>query len=246
MGGALSTASVIIIGDEILTGKFADENGPFFIRRLRELGVDLRRLVSIRDGVQLIADEVRRCAAATDLVFTTGGVGPTHDDMTYEGVAAAFGVGLDVHPGLLARMTDYGIAATPMNLRMATLPAGAELIDLDDRWPVVRMRNVHIFPGVPALLRGSFDALAPSLSGRPVVTARIYADDWESSVADRLAQIAGRYPDVAIGSYPRYHEDSGRLIVTFEGHDEARVAGAAGEVAEGLQVRKWVGAGGSP
>lgn len=238
----MPTAAVIIIGDEILTGKFPDENGPYLIRRLRALGVQLLRLVTIRDGIGEIAEEVARCAALADMVFTTGGVGPTHDDRTFEGVAAAFGVGLMERPEITALMDRFGMARNPMTLRMATLPEGAELV-AEDRfaYPIVRVRNVWVFPGVPKIMQQKLEALAPLIAGQDVITARIYADDHEPEIAMLLDAVQRAHPSVTIGSYPRYWEETGRLIVTFEGYDRAEVAAATSEVAAGLQVRRVEG-----
>lgn len=240
-GGPLPTAAVLIIGDEILTGKFADENGPWLITRLRALGVDLRRLVHLRDVVADIAAEVAACSAAYDHVFTTGGVGPTHDDITLDGIAAAFSVPLELRREIVGLMERYGMELNAMTLRMATLPQGAEIIGLDHGYPVVRVRNVYVFPGVPRIMRQKFEAIAASIAGPAVCVARIYADDEEHDIAVHLSTIAARYPDVAVGSYPRYGEETGILIVTFEGHHPDRVRGCRDAVAAGLRVRAMEG-----
>jgi molybdenum cofactor synthesis domain-containing protein len=232
------TAAVIIIGEEILTGKFADENGPYLVRRLRALGVDLRRLVTIGDGVEEIADEVRRCSSLADHVFTTGGVGPTHDDRTFEGIAAAFGVALVERPEIVALLDRYGMERNPMTLRMATVPAGAELLSEDAlAYPIVRAGNVWVLPGVPRIMKQKFEALAPRIAGAAVRTARVYADDHEHDVAVFLDGVQRAHPAVAIGSYPRYGEATGRLIVTVEGAAAEAVHAAAHAIAAGLKVR---------
>ena len=124
----MPTAAAIIIGDEILSGKFDDENGPWLVRRCRTLGIDLKRISIISDEVETIADEVRRASSAFDFVFTTGGIGPTHDDLTLEGVARAFGVALYEHPDLADMIkTRMGDAANQDAMRMAMVPVGAEL-----------------------------------------------------------------------------------------------------------------------
>ena len=240
----MPTVAVVIIGDEILTGKFADENGPFLIRRLRALGADLQRLVTIRDGVERIAEEVRAAAAGHDWVLTTGGVGPTHDDLTFEGVARAFEIPLEQRAELIARMLAYRMELNPMTLRMATLPQGAELVGLEQgHYPAVRVRNVFIFPGVPRLLQQKFELIAARLAGAVVATARIYADDPEHEIAVHLDVVARAHPRVQIGSYPRYDEETGRLIITFEGPDQADVQQAVAAVAAGLRVRRVEGPG---
>ncbi|MFM2162080.1 MAG: hypothetical protein RLZZ383_1592 [Pseudomonadota bacterium] len=237
----MRTAAVLIIGDEILTAKFHDDNGPWALQRLRSLGVAARRLVQLPDTLEAIADEVSRASASYDVVFTSGGVGPTHDDLTFEGVAAAFGVGLVERPELVAAMQGFGMACTPLTLRMARVPEGAELLASSDaRYPVVRVRNVYILPGVPALFRQKFEAVAPAFAAPTVFVGRLRADDDEADVAQPMADAAVRWPGVAIGSYPRYGEPDGRLLVTFEGCDVDEVRAAMDAVAGALRLRSVV------
>lgn len=232
----MPSAAIIIIGNEILTGKFADENGPWLISRLRELGCDLGRLVVIPDVPAVIASEVRACSAAFDHVFTTGGVGPTHDDLTFPAVAAAFDVPVERHPtleGILRRR--MGEACNDAALRMAEIPAGAELWwDGEVRYPLVVMRNVVIFPGVPALLRLKFDAVAHRFASVPVRTERLWTESTEPEIADVLTAAAERWPAVAIGSYPRFELQPPRVLVTLEGRDEEALEACVAFVAAGL------------
>jgi molybdenum cofactor synthesis domain-containing protein len=237
----VTVASVVVIGNEILTGKFADENGPFFVRRLRELGVDLRRLCVVADTLDDIADEVARCAAVSDVVFTTGGVGPTHDDLTFEGVARAFGVPLVVHPELRATLEAFGVPLTAAHLRMATVPEGSELVTGERvRVPIVRCRNVFVLPGVPALAHRGFEVIAPMLGGTPVRCLRIYARNAEGEVADAMTSTAEAWPAVAIGSYPRFDAEDHTLIVTLESRDPAALAAARAQLEPALRVVRVV------
>lgn len=216
----MRSASVIIVGNEILTGKFADENGPYFIRRFRSLGVRLRRLVVVPDETDAIADEVARAAEASDEVFTTGGVGPTHDDVTFEGVAAAFGLPVVVHPDLHAQLVQHGLPDDAANLRMAQVPEGATLVwPTLASFPIVKVRNVWVLPGVPGLVRQKFEAIAPELAGPEVHCRRVFARDREPEVAGWLTDVAARCAGVEIGSYPRWGEGEHRLIVTLESLD---------------------------
>jgi len=215
----MATASIIVVGREILTGKFRDENGPYLIGRLRTLGIAVRRLVVVDDVVSEIADEVRRCAESTDHVFTTGGVGPTHDDVTFEGVAEAFEVGLVLDETLRGILARFGLVDAA-NLRMATVPEGAEMLTAGvETYPIVRVRNVYVLPGIPGLVKQKFEAIAPTLSGRQVHALRVYARDRESDVAGDLAALDAAHPAVDIGSYPRWGESDHRLIVTAESTD---------------------------
>jgi len=233
----MPTAAAIIIGDEILSGKFADENGPFLIGRLRSLGSDLRRLVTISDDLDAIAQEVRGCSERYDLVFTTGGVGPTHDDLTMEGIARAFDVPLVESDRLVSLMKSYGMGIDETTVRMSRIPQGAVLVDSPrSSYPVVRMANVWIFPGVPKLLRSKFDALADHFKGEAVHTARLYTTERESEIAQRLADAAVRHPSVDIGSYPRWGEGDFRVIITFESRDPTALSAATDELAGTLTL----------
>jgi molybdenum cofactor synthesis domain-containing protein len=145
------TAAIVVIGNEILTGKSADKNASFLIGEMYSLGVSLRRIVIIPDDTDVIATSVRECAGEFDYVFTSGGVGPTHDDVTIEGVARAFGREVVRHPELEAMLRGYfGDGIDGARLRMADAPAGSELIREGDlRWPVLAVQNVYVLPGVP-------------------------------------------------------------------------------------------------
>ena len=230
----MPTAAVIVIGDEILSGKFADENGPFLIRRLRQIGADLERLVVIGDRVEDIAREVRYCADTYDVVFTTGGVGPTHDDLTLQGIARAFALELEVRDELVALLQGFGIEASGAALQMATLPVGSELIPLETAgYPILKMRNVYVFPGVPRLMRAKFDGIAHRFEGQPMQTARLCTDLRETEVAAHLIEVQQRWPEVALGSYPRIDDGPYRLILTLESRD----AEALGEAETDLRRR---------
>lgn len=238
----MPTAAAIIIGNEILTGKFGDENGPYLISRLRTLGVDLRRIAIIADDVDGIAAEVRRCAAAYDHVFTSGGVGPTHDDVTIDGVARAFDVDLEVRDVLVAMMVRYGLPQNDATMRLATVPAGAELLTHPSlSYPVVRMRNVYVLPGVPRLFQNKFEALAERFVGDAVSTARVYTDEQEWDIAERLTAVAKRHPAVAIGSYPRFGEGNYRVILTLESRDADALANAEADVRAAIRTVNPVG-----
>jgi molybdenum cofactor synthesis domain-containing protein len=223
----MPTVAAIIIGNEILSGKFADENGPFLIRRLRALGADLRRVVTIPDTLDAIAAEVRAAAQAFDLVVTSGGVGPTHDDLTFDGVARAFDRPVAALPALVALLERYGLPTHGANLRMASPPAGAELVAIDRApFPVVRVENVYILPGVPKLFRAKFEAIADAFRGEAVVARRVYLNVSESSIADALTVVAAAHPSVDIGSYPRWDAPNFQVILTLEGRDEHAVHAA--------------------
>jgi molybdenum cofactor synthesis domain-containing protein len=224
----MATAGVVIIGDEILSGKFVEQNGAFLIAELRHLGVELRRLLVIPDERDDIAEVVAATSARYDHVFTSGGVGPTHDDVTIEAIAAGFGVAVVRHPELELRVRRYwGERLEPANLRLADVPDGAQLVwGKDTTWPVVSFRNVYILPGVPELFRRKFVDIRDRFRSEPVVAARLFFDADEGRLALSLQRVAGAFPAVKIGSYPRFNERDFRVLVTLEGRDRAAVAQA--------------------
>jgi len=226
------TAGVVVIGDEILSGKFADENAAFLIRELRALGVDLRRVTVIPDELDDIADTVPRFSARFDHVFTSGGVGPTHDDVTIAGIARGFGTGVVRHPDLEAKVRSYwGAKLADANLRLADVPEGADLVyGADHVWPVVAYRNVYILPGVPALFRRKFHDIADRFRAVPVVVARVYVAADEGAIAPSLDAVVAAFADVKLGSYPRFDEREYKVLLTVEGRDAAHVAAALADL----------------
>lgn len=222
----MTTAAVVVIGNEILSGKFRDTNSPWLATRCRELGIDLVRIHVIPDDVQVIGDTVAAASALCDHVFTTGGVGPTHDDMTMAGVARAFGVALERHAGLAQVLTEkMGDRATPEAMRMADLPAGAELWwDGELFFPQVVMRNVLIFPGVPKLMQKKFDGIAHRLAtGGRVHSERLTTTEAESAIAARLDAAQAAFPGVEIGSYPQFDAKPWTVTVTLDSRDPERL-----------------------
>jgi molybdenum cofactor synthesis domain-containing protein len=231
--GMEQTAAIAVIGDEILSGKYADENAPFAIAELRALGVRLRRIEVISDDLDDIAATVPALAARVDLLFTSGGVGPTHDDRTMAGIARGFGVALIHHPRMVDLLRRYlaGAEPTASQLRLAEVPDGAELLDAPGLGaPIVRFRNVHILPGVPSLFRQKLVALRDRLRSAPFVTGRLTLAVDETVIAERLAAVAARYPDLGFGSYPRFDDPVVHLVLTVEGKDAVRVEDALAEL----------------
>lgn len=224
----MSTAGIVIIGDEILTGKFADENAAFLIGELRALGVELRRITVIPDVIDEIAATVAEFAGRFDHVFTSGGVGPTHDDVTMAGIAQGFGTRVVRERALEDRVRDHwGAKLSPANLRLAEVPEGAVMVFGEDQtWPVVSYRNVYILPGVPALFRRKFIDIRDRFRDRPMTVARVYLDAEEGAIAGDLDAVVAAFPAVRIGSYPRFSERDFKVLITFEGHAAIDVAAA--------------------
>jgi len=225
----VSTAACIVIGDEILTGKVKETNAVPLIELLREVGVSLRRVVVIGDDVPVIAEEVRGCSERFDYVFTSGGLGPTHDDRTIEGVAAAFGVAVVRHPDLEALVRHYfkGDRLTEAALKMAQIPEGARLLqDEQTRFPTVVIRNVYVLPGIPQLFVSKLPRIRPELIGERELLQSLYLSSDESQIAAALSRVAAEEPDLRIGSYPRIGDPDYRVRVTVEGTD-GRAVGRA-------------------
>jgi molybdenum cofactor synthesis domain-containing protein len=216
------TAGIILVGNEILSGKIMDANAVYLCRELRQLGVDVRRISVIPDEVDVIADEVRLFSRDYDIVFTSGGVGPTHDDVTIEGVARALGMPVVRHPtlvGLLERY--YNGTPTEAALRMAEVPEGAELVAGSVRFPTVLARNVYILPGVPEIFRQKFDALRERFRDRPFRLRCVFVSMGEGTLAAHLNELLGEFGDLLLGSYPEIANPEYRVKVTLESQDDA-------------------------
>jgi len=233
---AMSTAGIIIIRNEILSGKIADENIAFLCRELYALGVEVRRVSIIPDLLEEIAEEVREISAAFDYVLTSGGVGPTHDDLTVEGVALAFDRALVLRDEILDVLRRFH--ASPISdsqRKMAMLPEGAILVgDADVLFPVTMVENVFLFPGIPSLLRRNFEDVRPRFSGAPFSLRCLYLNCYESDVADHLSAVQGEFPEVRLGSYPRTHGEEHKVLLTLESRDGSSVERAVAVLLERL------------
>lgn len=231
------TAAALVIGNELLTGKIQDRNVPVLAKELFALGIELRKVVICRDLVGVIAEDLDALRRAHDYVFTSGGVGPTHDDVTMGAVAQAFGVGIVRGEDLAALLAGYfGDRLTDEHLRMADMPEGAELVSAPDvRWPTVKMGNVFILPGLPEIFRHKMPTLRAQLgAGAPFLTRTVDTASDEGAIALLLEDLERRFPQVQIGSYPRWGDGPVRVSVTFDGRDVDLVESAAVAFAEGL------------
>jgi len=224
----MPTAGIVIIGDEILSGKFVEENAAFLIGELRSLGVDLRRIAVVPDDREDIATAVTEASARFDHVFTSGGVGPTHDDITIASIAHGFGVAVTRHPDLEAKVRGYWKdKLADANLRLADMPAGSVLVyGKDHVWPVLCFKNVYILPGVPTLFRRKFVDIRDRFRSTPVWAARIYVNGEEGDLAPKLDAVVAAHPTVKLGSYPRFSETDFSVLLTLEGAAAADVTAA--------------------
>jgi FAD synthetase len=225
----MSTAGLIIIGNEILSAKVQDENAPFLLKELREQGVDVERISVILDVIETIAREVRTFSEDYDYVLTSGGVGPTHDDVTLDGVAQAFGRRLvrDARMEKLLERAMRGREANDSLIKMTYLPEGSELIETPDLWfPLVKVENVYVFPGIPRLLQAKFIGARERFVGQKIHLRNVYVTCIESDIAQDLHDLIAEFPELMVGSYPRYSEEGFRTLITLESRDEGYVGRA--------------------
>jgi molybdopterin-biosynthesis enzyme MoeA-like protein len=201
--------------------------------------VELRRITMIPDELDDIAATVVDMAARVDHVFTSGGVGPTHDDVTMAGISRGFATTVVRHPELERRVRAYyGDRLVDANLRLADVPDGSELVwGRDQVWPVVAYGNVYILPGVPALFRRKFVDIRDRFRTEPVTVARVYVDADEGHIAGDLDAVVRAFAAVRIGSYPRFSERDFKVMITFEGRVDADVTAAQAMLVERLGPR---------
>ena len=232
------TAGIILVGNELLSGKIVDANASYLCRELRTLGVEVRRITVIPDEVDLIAAEVFRFSADYDVVFTSGGVGPTHDDVTIEGVARAAGVPVVRHPALVALLERYyKDVLKEAHLKMAEVPDGAELlVEEAVRFPTILMRNVYILPGVPEIFRRKFDAIRERFRDEPIFLRNVFVRIGEGTLADHLNGLLRDYPELLLGSYPEFSNPEYKVKVTLESRDGAFLERALAEFLKRLPV----------
>lgn len=227
------TAALVVIGSEVLSGKVEEANAAFVIRRFRELGVRLRRIVVVPDDAGEIGRAVREASESHDHVLTTGGVGPTHDDITIDAIATAFDVDVveDATLGALVRRW-FGDRATEGHLRLARVPRGSVLVgDETPPWPTVRFRNVTILPGIPKLMQLKFDAIAERFRGGPVWGGAVHVTAFEADLLPDLDRIVAAHPSVEIGSYPRKEDGVWRVRLTVDSVDRDLAEAALAELA---------------
>jgi molybdenum cofactor synthesis domain-containing protein len=217
------TACVLIIGNEILSGRTQDVNLAHLAQTLNEYGVQVREARVIPDVEEVIVDTLNECRRVFDYVLTTGGIGPTHDDITADCVAKAFGIELEMHPEVeaLIRRREAPAEIMEARLRMARIPRGARLIENAVGGPPgFQVENVFVMAGVPAIMRAMVATLGDRLQGgEPVRSRSIIAFLTEGHVAKRLGEIQDRYPALDLGSYPFYNRDRYGTNLVMRGTD---------------------------
>ena len=224
------TAGLILIGDELLSGKVVDTNGSFLITELRTIGIDLGEIAVIGDDVDIIAERIASFSTRFDHVFTSGGIGPTHDDRTMVAVARAFDTELLEHTALRREIERYfGDDPEQQRVwaRMAMVPERCELLAFRGlRWPIYKMSNVYVLPGIPEIFRRQFELVRDRLQGTPVSIRTIYFAIGEGPLVRRLTEAVERFARVSIGSYPVILSRGFRTRVTLESTDVAELEAA--------------------
>lgn len=236
------TAAMLVIGDEILSGRTRDANMYHLAGRLTEHGIDLKEVRVVSDDPAAISGAVRALADGYDHVFTSGGIGPTHDDITADNVAAAFDVPIDVRDDaraiLAERARRTGQELNEARLRMARIPDGATLIENPvSGAPGFTLRNVHVMAGVPVIFEAMVDSVLPTLTGgTPLTSESLMIFRGEGQIAGPLGRIAEDFSDLSIGSYPFQKDGVFGAQIVFRGTDPTRVAEALDRLKKELDL----------
>jgi molybdenum cofactor synthesis domain-containing protein len=244
------TAGILVIGDEILSGRTKDRNIGYIAEYLTTIGIDLREVRVVADDEDAIVEALNALRTRYTYVFTTGGIGPTHDDITADSIAKAFGVVIDYDPRAVAMLKErYAAMGTELNearMRMTRVPKGAELVpNKVSAAPGFRIGNVIVMAGVPSIMQAMLDAVAPKLrTGIKVLSETVRADCREGDVGTELGEVAKAHPEVMIGSYPFVDDVRGpNTNIVVRGRDPARIAAAKAAVEDMLgKVRARIAA----
>jgi molybdenum cofactor synthesis domain-containing protein len=240
MTNKIYRAALVIIGNEILSGRTQDANLAYLAKWLNQQGIRLHEVRVVADDTDDIVAAVNAVRVAYDYVFTTGGIGPTHDDITVDAIAAAFGVPVIMHPRAEQLLRDhYQERISEARLRMARVPQGASLIEnAVSAAPGIKMENVHIMAGIPSVMRGMLAALDGELAGgKPVISRTISAYVAESSVAQLLIEVEKAHDGVLIGSYPVWRGNQVGANFVVSSTDETQVAKAIAAIDAGLRAK---------
>jgi molybdenum cofactor synthesis domain-containing protein len=235
-------AAAVIIGNEVLSAKVVDANGPHLIRRLREIGIPLRSVEIVTDDVDVIVDAVARARSRAEYVFTSGGIGPTHDDVTVRAVALAMGRQVVRLPEMVELIRNRSDHLSEEAMRLADAPEGAVLLPQEGSWfPVLTVDKVFLLPGVPQLFKLQLETVLKRLRGTPVQLRCLYLRLGESTIAAVLDRVALDMPHVAIGSYPVFDAELDyRVKVTIEAAELAPVEEALARIRAGLPAEAVV------
>jgi molybdenum cofactor synthesis domain-containing protein len=242
----LVTAALLVIGDEILSGRTKDKNIGHVADHLTAIGIQLKEVRIVPDEEAEIVAAVNALRARYSYVFTTGGIGPTHDDITADAVAKAFGVGIDIDERALKPMLAYfekrGVEVTPARLRMARIPFGGELVENSvSVAPGFMLGNVIVMAGIPAIMQVMLAAVTKLLkTGKKMLSAAIDLQRPEGEIAALFGELQRRYPDVPMGSYPFYNDGKPGTQLVLRSTNPARLAEAETELKTLLTARGWL------
>ncbi|MFB6357078.1 MAG: competence/damage-inducible protein A [bacterium] len=217
----MNTAAIVIIGDEILHGETRDENGPWLIEQLNQKGIEIEAVLTLPDKPDRAVPLLKQVVDC-DYVLITGGIGPTHDDLTRQMVAQALEKSMETNEQVLEWLhTYYGDRVNESRVQMANLPKNSNAILLEDS-PAIAFRtdNVFVFPGFPSLLKPLFDQWKEKFEGSDAFSRHLTVESYEGDVAEPLSEIQEKYPECQIGSYPR---EDGHIDVKIRGGDQSRV-----------------------
>ena len=236
------TAGIIIIGDEILSGKVQDLNSQFMVKELRLHGIDLRRISIIPDDISEISREVKTFSERFDYVFTSGGIGPTHDDVTIEGIAKAFNTKLILNNSIKRFLHKrYGMKLAPEQLKMAEVPEGSELIkDETIAFPLLIFKNIYILPGIPTFLEKKFLIIEKLFHEQPILLKKVFLKEYEPEIAPHLNVVVKSHKNVKIGSYPVVGNKEYYVMVTLESLDEKGLNSALNDLLQKIPKKKII------
>ncbi|HJU31525.1 MAG TPA: molybdopterin-binding protein [Hyphomicrobiaceae bacterium] len=245
-GDGMVTAALLVIGDEILSGRTKDKNIGHIADHLTAIGIQMKEVRIVPDEEDEIVDAVNALRKRYSYVFTTGGIGPTHDDITADSIAKAFGVGIDVDERALAPMRAHferrGVEMTAARMRMARIPFGAELVENSvSIAPGFMLGNVIVMAGIPTIMHVMLDAATKFLkTGKKMLSSALDLHRPEGEIADMFAALQKRYPDVSMGSYPFQRDGKPGTQLVLRSTDAARLAEADNELRTQLATRGWI------
>ena len=245
-GSGIVTAALLVIGDEILSGRTKDKNIGHIADHLTAIGIQMKEVRVVPDEEPEIVDAVNALRKRYDYVFTTGGIGPTHDDITADAIAKAFGVGIDVDERALAPMRASfqrrGVEMTPARMRMARIPFGAELVENSvSVAPGFMLGNVIVMAGIPQIMHVMLDAATKFLkTGKKMLSTALDLHRPEGEIAEMFAALQKRYPDVPMGSYPFQKDGKPGTQLVLRSTDATRLAEAENELKAQLSTRGWL------
>lgn len=211
------TAAIIIIGNEILTRKVVDQNASFLLKELYELGVKVTKVEFIPDVIDVISTSVKVASDENDFVFTSGGIGPTHDDITFEAIAKAFSLPLVEYGEVISILEKQSYTLNKAVRKMALFPETTKLVyDAKRCYPISVLKNIYIFPGVPSVLRAKFEFIKETFRASPYFLVKIYTRQKEREIASYLEDTLTIYKNIEIGSYPNYETKDYSVLITME------------------------------